>query len=218
MTDLADILARAIARSQGMPTTELDSPQRRLQAALDRLFALHMGLAVEAMRAAADDTPDFPAVGATLNDNSRALGQAVGVLYGQQAQAEFLQLWAQHVDALMAFATATRRHDRAGQDAARASLDRFAASMARFLATATHGRLPAVQLTGALTEHDSDLTTQLTAYAAGNFAAAEQTATTGYDHMFMLSETLATAIGSTVAARLPRGGAQTGGGGTAPRP
>jgi len=42
-------------------------------------------------------------------------------------------------------------------------------------------------------------------------------ATHGYDHMFELSQSLATAIGDAVAQRLPTGGVRTGGGAMAGR-
>jgi hypothetical protein len=217
MITVADTLAMAIARTKGLATRDLSSPRRQLQSALARLFAEHMGVVVEAMRADVDRAADFGPVGDTLNLNTSALGAAIGALYGQAAARAFTQLWAQHVDALIAYADATARHDDAGKQAAQRSLDDFATKMAEFLATATDQRLPAVQLSGALTEHDQHLTTQLDAYATGDFSRAQQIAATGYAHMFTLADALATAIGNSVAARLPRGGAQTGGGGTARR-
>jgi hypothetical protein len=211
MVTLADTLAAAIAKVKGL-SGSLTTPRRQLQSALARLFAAHMGIVVEAMRAAVDRSPDFSAAGATLNTNTTALGAAIGALYGHSAADAFLTLWAEHVDALVSYADATARHDGAAQAAAQRSLDDFATRLATFLATATQQRLPAVQLTGALTEHDRQLTDATDAYAAKDYAKAQDVAATGYAHMFMLAETLADAVGDVVAARLPHGGPQTGGG------
>jgi len=217
MVGVADSLGAAIAATRQLPTAILSTPRQRLQSALALLFAEHMGIVVEAMRSAVDRAPDFASVGATLNDNSTRLGAAVGALYGADAENEFLNLWAKHVDALIAYSDATARHDDTARSAALRSLDDFATSMAEFLSTATQQRLPAIQLTGDLTEHDHQLTAQLDAYASGHFDVARQFAAQGYVHMFGLASTLAGAIGDTVAARLPVGGPQTGGGGTARR-
>jgi len=215
MTAMADELASDIAAGKGVPTTELSLPSQQLQSALDRLFAEHMGVMVEAMRSAVDQSPDFASVGATLNANTAQLGAAIGALYGHAAADAFLNLWAQHVNALMAYANATATHDDAAKAAAQKSLADFVVKMAQFLGAATH--LPAIQLTSALTQHDMHLTDQIDAYATGDFTKAASIAAAGYAHMFTLASTLATAIGDTVAARLPTGGAQTGGGGTAHR-
>jgi hypothetical protein len=63
--------------------------------------------------------------------------------------------------------------------------------------------------------HDRDLVEQLDAYARGDFTTAYNVAYEGYQHMFAVAEALSGAIGPTIAARLPKGGVQTGGGGMA---
>ena len=53
------------------------------------------------------------------------------------------------------------------------------------------------------------------AYAKRDYPTAHDIAYDLYDQMFQLARALADAFGSTVAARLPQGGAQTGYGGLA---
>jgi hypothetical protein len=217
MAMLADTLSRAMASAERFSTRPLDLPSRQLQSALARLFAVHMGLMIEAMRAASARSPDFSSIGVSLNSNTAALGEAVAALYGEPAQAAFLKLWAQHVDALIQYAEAAGRHDRAVMSEATKSMTQVVAGLAKFLATATQERLPAIQLSGALTEHDTELVAQDDAYLSGAYSKSESIAAEGYAHMFTLADTLATSIGDAVAARLPSGGAQTGGGATARR-
>jgi hypothetical protein len=63
--------------------------------------------------------------------------------------------------------------------------------------------------------HDRDLVGQLDAYARGDYKTAYGTTYDGYQHMFEVAMALSAAIGPTIAARLPKGGVKTGGGGMA---
>jgi len=65
--------------------------------------------------------------------------------------------------------------------------------------------------------HDQMLTQQVNAMANKDYAKAHELAYGAYQDMFGLAKQLSVAFGDTVAARLPRGGAETGAGGTAPR-
>ena len=218
MLATAGALARALAPAAGLPAGDLDAPRRTLQSGLSRLLAEHMGLMSETMRAAYDGSAELGAAGDALNGNSSDLAGAVGALYGPEAAASFLQLWAGHIEGLVAYARAQREDAETPPQQAQQVLGDYAGRLASFLATATSQRLPAVQLTASLTEHDGALTRSLDAYVADDFARSQTVATEGYRHMFGLSQALADAIGDEVAARLPRGGVQTGAGGlVAPR-
>lgn len=208
----ADLLARGATGAAGRPTTQLDAPRRKLQTALSGLLAQHMGLMVQAMRAAHDRAPDFAAAGRAVNRNTTEIAGALRALYGEDASRQFLVVWASHVEALVAYASAAdegqrERRRKAGTD--------YAPRLARFLATATEQRLPAIELAAALTEHDEHLRDSLDAHAQQDHRQSQALAERGYEHMFELSQGLATAIGDTVAARLPSGGPATGGGGLA---
>ena len=212
MVMAADVLARGVAQAKGLPTAELDAPRRTLQTAMSSLLAQHMGLMVQAMRAAHDRSPDFPAAGRAVNLNTTELAGAIRTLYGEDASQQFLDVWASHVEALIAYASAD---DEAEREERREAGTDYAPQLARFLATATEQRLPAIELAASLTEHDDHLRDSLDAYAAGDFAESQALAERGYAHMFELSQGLASAVGDVVAAKLPQGGPATGGGGLA---
>ena len=212
MVAAADVLARGVADAKGLPTAELDAPRRTLQTALSSLLAQHMGLMVQAMRAAHDRSPDFPAAGRAVNLNTTELAGAIRTLYGEDASQQFLDVWAGHVEALIAYASAD---DEAEREERREAGTDYAPQLARFLATATEQRLPAIELAAALTEHDDHLRDSLDAYAAGDVDESQALAERGYAHMFELSQGLAEAVGDAVAAKLPQGGPATGGGGLA---
>ena len=208
----ADALARGVAASKRLSTAELDTPRRRLQAALSGLFGQHMGVMVQAMRAAHDGTPDFAAAGGAVNTNTTEVAGALRTLYGEAASRQFLDIWAGHVEALIAYAQAD---DDAGRADLREQGADYAPELARFLAGATEQRLPAIELAAALTEHDDHLRDSLDAYAAEDYQQSQELAERGYAHMFELSQGLATAVGDAVAVKLPQGGPATGGGGLA---
>jgi len=218
MLMIADVLARGVAAHKQLPTAELDAPRRQLQSALSHLLAEHMGLMVQTMRAANDRTPDLPAAGRVLDANTKDLAGAINALYGAPAGQRFLTIWADHVDGLVHYAgLAAAQSSAAKQAETTKEIAAYAPVLARFLAGATGGKIPSVELASALNEHDQDLRSQVDAYAAMDKTKAQQMATHGYDHMFELSQSLATAIGDAVARRLPTGGVQTGGGAMAGR-
>jgi hypothetical protein len=214
MVMAADVLARGAADAKGLPTAELDAPRRTLQTAMSSLLAQHMGLMVQAMRAAHDRSPDFPAAGRAVNLNSTELAGAIRTLYGEPASQQFLGIWARHVEALIAYASAG---DEAEREQRRDAGTDYAPELARFLATATEQRLPAIELAASLTEHDDHLRDSLDAYAQEDHDTSQTLAERGYAHMFELSQGLASAVGDVVAAKLPQGGPATGGGGLAGR-
>jgi hypothetical protein len=196
-------------------TAVLAQPLWRLRSQLGRLLAEHAVLIEDATRAAVTRTPDFTAAGQILNANTSDLASAMDTLFGASAAREFQGLWGKHVEALVAYSAASADHDQDKQQAARDRLKSFEPAMSKFLAKATAGRSTASALQAALGGHDKMLLDHADAYAAKNYPEAHDIAYQTYDDMFELARTLADAFGSAVAARLPKGGAQTGYGGLA---
>jgi hypothetical protein len=195
--------------------TQLQQPQWKLRAGLTDLLGEHVALVVAAMRAANGDAADFQALAKGLNDNTAKLGSAVESLYGSAAADRFQSLWADHVDALMAYTSSTVKGDDAGAHSADARLQAFAPALAAFLAGATKSKLGAQALASAYNQHDRMLMGELSAYQAKDYNRAHQLSYQAYDQMFDLAGQLSNAIGLTLGANLPKGGSQTGGGGMA---
>jgi hypothetical protein len=124
-------------------------------------------------------------------------------------------VWSDHVDALIAYSAAVATKDQNGKNQALAQLRAFEQHLSTFLSTSTEGRLKAPALSSMLHMHDRDLVQQLDAYARGDYGTAYSVTYDGYQHMFEVAKALSAAIGPTIAARLPKGGVQTGGGGMA---
>lgn len=211
--DLGLTLADALLPARDRAT--LRTPIWRLRSQLGKVLAEHAVLLEDVTRAAVTNTADFDASAEMINGNTRDLAAAVDTLFGAPTARRFQTLWASHVELLVAYAGATaagkpdRRHE------ARAELRTFEQRMAAVLAPATGGRVPPADLSAALQTHDQMLLGHADAYAARDYRSAQDIADKTYEHMFALARRLADGFGATVAARLPRGGAQTGYGGLA---
>ena len=215
--------SHAFAIGQGLATTllppdkaaALSQPSWQLRSELDRLLGEHVALAVATLRAGATEGPDFPAEAAGLNKNTEDLTAAMGTLFGSAAGQQFMTLWADHIDALVGYTSATAAHNDAARQAALDKLRGFEAKLAAFLGTATANRMPNPDLANAFLHHDEMLTQEVDAMGAKDYAKSNDLAYNAYQDMFGLSRQLSDAFGETVATRLPQGGAETGAGGTA---
>jgi len=213
---LGTVIAAGIARGRaGDLPADFDSPLTRLQSALGELLGEHLQLVVDAMGAALRGGPEFRADAAQVNADTEQLASAFGVLFGPQNGTRFASVWGDHVEALISYSGAVAAKDQKGKTKALARLHAFEQHLSTFLSTSTEGRLTAPALAEVLRTHDSELVQQLDAYARGDYMTMHSVVYEGYQHMFHVATALSGAIGPTIAARLPKGGVQTGGGGMA---
>ncbi|MEV6300692.1 hypothetical protein AB0M02_14890 [Actinoplanes sp. NPDC051861] len=213
MYDLGLVLAGAFLSSGDRAT--LREPVWRLRSQLGKLLAEHVVLVGDVTRAAVANTPDFDAAARMINANTRDLTSAMDSMFGTTMARRFQKLWGHHVELLVAYSAATAAGDDAKRQRTRAELRDYEQDMAAFLSRATGARMTAAELTAAFAEHDDNLLRHADAYAARDYSTAHDVAYQTYEHEFDLARELADAFGETVAARLPRGGAQTGYGGLA---
>jgi hypothetical protein len=212
MFPLGKALATGIVVGGGAAVpAEFDSPAQQLRSRLGMLLGEHAELAVDAMRSGVANSPDFSAAAGALDGNTRDLTAAIDSVFGGDSAARFQTLWADHIDAFVAYTQALATNDAAGKDAARARLQQFNTDFAGFLSTSTQGRLAAPALADAFVMHEDLLIRQIDAYAQHDYRTAHQLSYEAFQHMFVLAADAATAIGNTVAAQTPKGGPQTGG-------
>ncbi|HVH24690.1 MAG TPA: hypothetical protein VNA11_19765 [Pseudonocardia sp.] len=196
----------------------LGQPSWRLRSELQRLLGEHVALTVAALRAGATNSPDFPAAGQALNANTGDLTAAIGTLFGAPAGQQFMTLWADHIDQLVAYTAGVAANDEGRREAALGSLRESGSQLAGFLGSATGNTVSSPHLAGAFLAHNEMLTRQVDAFVGKDYQRTHELAGDAYQDMFGLSGQLADAFGESVAARLPQGGAQTGAGGTAGAP
>jgi hypothetical protein len=193
----------------------LDSPPEKLRSGLAMLLGEHLELIVEAQRATFAGSAQFKAAAAQVNANTTALTRAMSAIVGAKKAAEFEAAWANHVEGLLAYTAAVARKDESAKATAKKNLDAFAARLALYFSGVVHNQLAVEPLTNALAMHDAHLVDHVDAYAAKNYPEAVRIELDGYRQMLGVANTLVDAVQRTVKPRLPVGGTQTGGGGTA---
>jgi hypothetical protein len=95
------------------------------------------------------------------------------------------------------------------------NLDGFAERLALYFSDVVRNVLTTDPLTEAITAHDTHLIAQVDAYAAKDYARAQQVQDEGYQQMLGVADVLVDAIEKVMAADMPAGGSKTGGGGMA---
>ena len=180
---------------QSMTATKTSPRAADLRVTLDRLFAQHAVLAMNATNAGVTGSKSFPAVAKTLDANSVAISKAIGSVYGAKAGQTFLDgrfMWRDHIRFFVDYTTALAKKNTAGQTKAVANLQRYTVTFGNFLAGATG--LPKLSVRNDLLGHVLELKNQLDAYAAGNYAKAAAAYDAAYNHMFMTGDLIADAI------------------------
>jgi hypothetical protein len=209
----------ALARASFAPkaAATLDDPVEKLRAAFAMLLGEHMQLVIDAQRATFDGAPQFKAAAAQVNANTAALTKGMGAIVGPRKAEEFQSVWAEHVEGLLEYSTAVASNDQAEKTAAREEMRGYGARLALYLSDIVRNELPLKPLTEAWGAHDQHLVDQIDAYAARRYDEAQEMELDGYQQMLGVASTILGAIQRTLTPRLPVGGSQTGGGGTAHR-
>jgi len=196
----------------------LDTPPQQLRSAFAMLLGEHMELVIDTQRAAFVKAQEFDGAAAQLNANTLALVKAMGAIVGPNKGAEFQSDWADHGQGLMAYTAAVVSKNQAGKAAAEKQLNSFAVALATYFSGVVRNPSVFVPLTAAITAHDTHLMDEADAYAARDYVKAQQMEADGYQQMLGVANMLVDSIQRVVASGLPKGGSQTGGGGTARRP
>ncbi|HKQ00143.1 MAG TPA: hypothetical protein VJ735_07405 [Actinomycetes bacterium] len=194
---------------------DLDKAPENLRSAFSMLLGEHMELVVDAQRATFAGSPEFDAAAAQVNANTATLTKAMSGIVGPKKAAEFEAAWANHVEGLMAYTAAVAGKDEAARTVARENLDAFAERLALYFSDVVRNVLATDPLTDAITAHDAHLINQADAYAAKDYARAQQVQDEGYSQMVGVANVLVDAIEKVMASAMPAGGSKTGAGGTA---
>ena len=205
MFHLGDALARVIANRFPDRYTGLDvaySSAGTLRVTLDRILGEHAFLAAGAMRSGVAGSEDFGAAGKAIAGNSDDLQAVVAAAYGDEAAADFRELWDAHISAYVQYIEAARDNDTAARDAANAVISDYARQLAAFLASA-NPHLDAAALTALFRDHATHLSGQVEAFAAGDYDTTYALVRTGYEHMFTVGEALAIGIATQMPMKFP---------------
>src|SRR5437763_110434 len=116
-----------------------ESGAATLRAGLTSLLQEHVylaGIAVDTAAGSGLTSPAFKAAAASLDQNSVALSQAIGSVYGDAAGKKFLSLWRQHIGFFVDYTKGLATHDAKLAAQAQGELNGYRNTFAAFLHSA----------------------------------------------------------------------------------
>jgi hypothetical protein len=199
MDGTATALASGIAGAKKLPGM-VDGAGSTLRAGLTGLLVQHVaqtGVVVRTVvQTGALDSPQTGGAIQALNDNTNALGDAIGSVYGDAAKKQFLELWNAHIGFFVTYTKGVIGKDAALQKKANRQLDGYRADFGTFIAGATDDALTADQVATELVGHIQTLEDAIDAIIAGKADAASKLAMAEL-HMPGTAAALAKAIADT---------------------
>jgi hypothetical protein len=175
--------------SQSAPAT--DTKAADLRAVLNNLQAEHVDLASAATRAGFDGDPSFQAAAASLGKNTDDLSAAVTSVYGEEAGAQFKEIWASHIGFFVDYTVAAKGGDKAGMDKAVQNLNGYVDAISTLLSGA-NPNLPKDAVASLVSEHVGLLKTAVDKHAAKDYAGS-------YEAQDQAREQITTKIANTLA-------------------
>lgn len=186
------------AGSTAATTTSVTAtPAANLRAALDMLLREHVDLTttvVQTATATGLSSPQTTAAVATLDQNTQALGSAIGSIYGSAAQKTFLQEWNAHIASFVTYTKGMATNNPTLVAQGNQGLSSYITSFAAFLHGATG--LPTSALTADLQGHVQTLKTAIDAIVAKSPSAGSAVQMAA-EHMDGTAQVLAQGIASS---------------------
>jgi hypothetical protein len=196
MRNRISLTRAAIAAAMIVLPTRLvaQSSAADLRTGLNQLFQEHVYLAAAATGAAlSGNKAGFTAAAGSLDANSVALSQAIGSVYGSDAEQAFLPLWRRHIGFVVDYTNALATKDAAGQQKAVTNLLGYTNDLAAFLSSA-NPNLPKAAVADLVKSHILSLKDVIDAQASGDQMMAYSKLRDAAHHMQMIGDPIAAAI------------------------
>jgi hypothetical protein len=158
-------------QASSQPAT--DTKAADLRALLNNLESEHVDLASAATRAGFDGTKQFEPAAGALDKNSRALSEAVGSVYGEEAGSKFYDIWNSHIGFFVDYTVAAKAGDQAKMDKAVQNLNGYVDAISTFLSDA-NPNLPKDAVAELVSEHVGLLKSAVDNYGAGDIEGSYQ--------------------------------------------
>lgn len=171
-----------------------DTKAADLRALLNNLQAEHVDLASAATRAGFDGDPSFQAAAGALGKNTDDLSAAVASVYGEEAGAQFKEIWASHIGFFVDYTVAAKAGDQAGMDKAVQNLNGYVEAISSLLSGA-NPNLPKDAVAQLVSEHVGLLKMAVDKHGAGDYAGSYEAQRQARDQITTkIANTLAGAI------------------------
>jgi hypothetical protein len=178
----------------------VDTPAATLTRDLTSLLAgheYHAGLAVyTAVQAKGDlKDPTVQAAVTSLDENTQQLAAAVGSIYGDAAEQQFLKLWRAHIGFFVDYTLGKATGNAKMAQTAQRNLDGYRADFGALIEGATEGALTQDQVAEALVPHVESTSKAIDAVVAGDGTAFDKLQEAAH-HLPMIATALSTGISS----------------------
>lgn len=171
------------------------APPAELSLQLQAVLGQHSVLAADMMRGRLRSDPDLAqAANTALGRNTEDMSNIIGSLLGEQAKTEFAELWAEHVESLFNYARGLAANDQNVQNVARSEAVEYERDLVGFFASSSQDRLDRGTAEAGVKMHVDHLLHQADAYAAKDYAKADQIYREAYSHTFGLGKALASTL------------------------
>jgi hypothetical protein len=166
-----------------------------LRVGLNNLLAEHVTTNLTVNRSIADGASDAEIEGGMQGQlaNSDALSAAVGSIYGADAQAQFSEMFREHIVESNAYAMAVADGDESAKEAATAELQEYLEELATFFSTAIPG-LPQEDVYALLNEHEELINASTEAFKAGDYNLSYQLEHDALTQVATIADALAAGI------------------------
>lgn len=185
------VIIPSIAMAEDHKEATVETPAADLRADLDKLLSEHFVLATMFMMKSYEDTEDAKEVWNKLDQNAKDMTTAIASVYGEEAAAQFEELFRSHNDYSDRFVEARQEAEK--------EVEEFVNEFGSFLAKATEGRLSEKAAKEALAAHEQDVIDVFDHYVNEEYQKAYQSFRDGFNRMFDISKVLSTAM----AAQMP---------------
>lgn len=186
------LLVPSLAMADSRATVK--SPASDLRSTLDQLLSEHYVLATTYMMKSYEDAPDAEEVWNKLDQNAADMTPAIASVYGDDAAAQFEEIFRGHNDYSDGFVEAAKNDDPEARKMAEAEVEEFVNEFGSFLATATEGNLPEEAAKEALSAHEEDVLKVFDHYVNEEYEQAYTAYREGFHRMFDISKALSSAI------------------------
>ena len=171
---------------------DFDLPAVQLRIALDRALAEHAFLIIETMRTSVDETDDFDAAVASIEENTGEILDLAGSVYSASEADAFAEQWRNHIAYLVDYARASAAGDDDAQDLAESQLHEYTEEFTSLLVELNPG-LPPDVVAGLVGEHVEQLE-QIGRLTEGDYAGAYGSIRETAAHMFKIGDGLTLGI------------------------
>jgi hypothetical protein len=189
--------ASSPSASASTASQSTNTPTAQLYVALDQLLREHVDLTANVVQTAITKGPksaNTAAALSALDQNTQALGAAIGSVYGSAAQTQFLQLWRAHIGFFVNYTLGLATGNSAQVATAQSDLKGYISQFSAFIAGAT--KLPASAVAADLQGHVSTLETAIGAIVSKSPNAGRDIEMAAM-HMDGTAEVLAKGIASS---------------------